>query len=49
MVWVRKHIRQINIAGASLLILLGLAMVTGVWNLLVAQFQAVISGYLPAL
>ncbi|MEN9752845.1 MAG: hypothetical protein RL670_536 [Actinomycetota bacterium] len=49
MTWVRKHIRQINVAGASLLILLGLAMVTGVWNLLVAQFQAVISGYLPAL
>ncbi|MEN9752895.1 MAG: hypothetical protein RL670_586 [Actinomycetota bacterium] len=47
--WVRKHIRAINIFGATLLILLGLAMVSGLWNFLVSQFQVVISGYLPAL
>ncbi len=47
--WVKRHIRQINIVGASLLILLGLAMVTGVWNLIVTSLQEAIVGYLPAL
>jgi cytochrome c-type biogenesis protein len=47
--WVKKHIRQINIAGASLLILLGVAMVTGLWNLIVTSLQEAIVGYLPAL
>jgi cytochrome c-type biogenesis protein len=47
--WVKRHIRQINVAGAWLLIALGLALLTGVWNLVVSQFQEVIVGYLPAL
>ena len=47
--FVRKHIRGFNLAGGGLLILLGLLLVTGLWDTLVASLQAVISGFLPAL
>lgn len=41
--FVRRHIRAVNIIGGVLLILLGLAMVTGVWGMLMAALQGVIA------
>jgi cytochrome c-type biogenesis protein len=47
--FVRKHIRQFNIAGGMLLVLLGLLLVTGVWNNVIEWIQVVNSGFVPAL
>ena len=47
--FVRKHIRAFNIAGGSLLIVLGLLLVTGLWNSVIEYFQVVNSGFFPAL
>lgn len=47
--WVKRHIRAINIAGGVLLILVGVLLVTGVWNALLSNLQAVIDGFIPAL
>lgn len=47
--FVRKHIRAFNIAGGSLLIVLGLLLVTGLWNNVIEYFQVVNSGFFPAL
>lgn len=47
--WVKRHIRVINIVGGALLILVGLLLVTGLWNLWIYEFQAVILGFVPAL
>jgi cytochrome c-type biogenesis protein len=47
--WVKRHIRVVNIVGGVLLIVVGLLLVTGVWNALLFQFQAVIDGFVPAL
>ena len=47
--FVRKNIRVFNLIGGGLLVMLGLLMATGIWNLLIAQIQEAIVGYLPAL
>jgi cytochrome c-type biogenesis protein len=47
--WVKKHIRLVNIIGGSLLVLIGLLMVTGLWGIAMSEFGAVIDGFLPAL
>lgn len=47
--WVRKHIRAINLLGGGLLILLGLLLITGIWQSVVFWLQEVTSGFLPAL
>lgn len=47
--WVRRHIRLINIIGGSLLILIGLAMVSGLWTIWIYELQAVIDGFVPAI
>jgi len=47
--WVKRHIRVVNIVGGVLLIVVGLLLVTGLWNALLFQFQAVIDGFVPAL
>lgn len=47
--FVRKHIRAFNLAGGGLLIVLGLLLATGLWNLLITQVQEAVVGYLPAL
>ncbi|MFC0680014.1 cytochrome c biogenesis CcdA family protein [Lysobacter korlensis] len=47
--WVRRHIRAVNIAGGSLLIVVGLAMVTGLWQIVLSRLGAVIGGFVPAL
>lgn len=48
--WLKRHIRVINIVGGSFLILIGLLMVSGVWQILINQLQgAVIGNFVPAL
>jgi cytochrome c-type biogenesis protein len=47
--FVRRHIRAFNIGGAILLILLGLLLVTGLWNLVIEYFQVVNSEFFPAI
>jgi cytochrome c-type biogenesis protein len=41
--WLRKHIRLVNIIGGSLLILVGIAMVSGLWRLFMSTIAAVIN------
>ena len=47
--WVKKHIRAFNLAGGTMLVILGLLMVTGLWNEVVSFSQVVFSGFIPAL
>jgi cytochrome c-type biogenesis protein len=42
--FLRKHIRAVNIVGGVLLVILGLAMVTGVWGAWMSSLQGVMSG-----
>lgn len=42
--FLRRHIRTINIAGGTLLILIGVLMVTGVWSAWIYSLQALIGG-----
>ena len=46
--FVRRNIRAFNVAGGALLMVLGLLLATGIWNVLVAQLQEVLSGFIPA-
>lgn len=43
--WMRRHVRAINIAGGAMLILIGLLMVTGVWDLIMNEMQGWIAAY----
>jgi len=47
--WMRRNIRTINIVGGALLILIGVLMVTGVWQAMTLSLQAVIGGFVTAL
>lgn len=47
--WMKKHIRTINIIGGALLVLVGLAMVTGLWRLFISSLGSVIGGFETAL
>lgn len=47
--WARRHARWIMHAGGSMLILLGLLQVTGVWTSLIARLQGLIAGWTPPL
>ncbi|MBX9472407.1 MAG: cytochrome c biogenesis protein CcdA [Chryseoglobus sp.] len=42
--WLKRNIRVINIIGGALLIVIGLMMVTGLWQLFVSSLSAVIGG-----
>jgi cytochrome c-type biogenesis protein len=42
--WLKKHMRAINIAGGVVLMAIGTAMVSGVWQMWMSSLQAVISG-----
>lgn len=42
--WLKRNIRVINIIGGALLILIGIAMVTGLWQQFVSSLGAVIGG-----
>jgi cytochrome c-type biogenesis protein len=43
--FVKLHIRKFNIAGGVVLMLLGILMVTGIWNLFASWLQAEVIGY----
>jgi len=45
----RRHIRAINIAGGVVLIVIGMLMVTGLWSVWMADLQAMIGSYVPAI
>jgi cytochrome c-type biogenesis protein len=47
--FLRRHVRAINIGGGILLILIGVLMVTGLWNLIIVSTQAAIGEYVTAL
>ena len=50
MTWLRRHIRLINIIGGSVLVVLGVLMVSGVWRTLMSGFLAEVNrGFFPAL
>ncbi|MDQ1124557.1 cytochrome c biogenesis CcdA family protein [Microbacterium trichothecenolyticum] len=42
--FIRRHIRVVNVIGGVLLVVLGLAMVTGVWGAWMSSLQGVIGG-----
>jgi cytochrome c-type biogenesis protein len=42
--WLKKHIRAINITGGVILMAIGAAMVSGVWQMWMSSLQAVIGG-----
>ena len=47
--FVKRHMRAFNLAGGGLLILLGLLLATGVWNMLVALLQEAVAGFVPGI
>lgn len=47
--WLRRHIRTINLAGGVLLILIGVAMASGLWTSWIAGLQELIGGYVPTI
>jgi cytochrome c-type biogenesis protein len=42
--WLKRHIRAINITGGVILMAIGTAMVSGVWQMWMSSLQAVIGG-----
>ena len=47
--FVKKHLRAFNIFGGALLILLGMALATGIWTEIATWLQGVFGVFLPAL
>jgi cytochrome c-type biogenesis protein len=48
--WLRRHIRLVNIIGGAILIVIGLLMVTGIWNEFLSVWLAGVNhGFKPAL
>lgn len=47
--WLRRNIRIINIVGGILLVVIGLLMVTGLWQAMISALGAVIGAFVPAL
>jgi cytochrome c-type biogenesis protein len=47
--FVKRHIRKFNLAGGALLMLLGAAMVTGLWNSFIVLVQEVTIGFIPGI
>lgn len=43
--WLRTHVRTIQIAGGVLLVIVGLALATGLWGELVTELRAPIAGF----
>jgi cytochrome c-type biogenesis protein len=41
----RRHIRGINLAGGAVLVVIGVLMLTGVWNIAVSTLQSSLVGY----
>lgn len=49
MAFFKRHIRTVNIIGGSLLIVIGVLMVSGLWTLLIYQLQGGILNFVPAI
>ena len=47
--WLRRNIRIVNIMGGLVLVLIGLLMVTGLWQAMISALGAVIGAFVPAL
>lgn len=47
--WLRRNSRRIQIAGGALLVVVGVALLTGVWNGLLVGLQTAVTGFTPAL
>jgi cytochrome c-type biogenesis protein len=47
--WLKRHIRTINLVGAGLIILIGVLMVAGVWQLFVSYIGSILPGYVAPL
>ncbi len=47
--FIKRHVRTINIIGGVLLIVIGLLLATGLWNVWMSALQAVIGSYVPSL
>lgn len=47
--WMSRHMRQVNQLGGVLLVIVGLAQVTGLWSSAMAELQVVIGGWQPPL
>lgn len=45
----RRHIRAINLTGGIIMIVIGLLMVSGIWNYLMSSLQGVIDSVVPPL
>lgn len=47
--WLKRNIRIVNLAGGGLLVLIGIAMVTGLWTAFISSLGAVIGSFVPAI
>ena len=48
--FLKRHIRLVNIIGGSLLILVGILMVSGLWQLLMSELGAAVNvGFIPVI
>ena len=47
--FLKRHIRSINLLGGALLILIGVLMVSGIWNAWLLDLQGVIGSFVPAI
>jgi cytochrome c-type biogenesis protein len=47
--WLRRHARAIQVGGGVMLVVVGLLLVSGVWNGLLAQVQVAVAGFIPVL
>jgi len=47
--WIKKRIRIVNIVGGTLLVIIGVLMVTGLWSLWMSELGGFINVFVPAL
>jgi cytochrome c-type biogenesis protein len=47
--FIKKHMLLINRIGAAMLILLGVLLVTGLWQIVIEFLLGVTSGFIPAI
>jgi cytochrome c-type biogenesis protein len=48
--FLRRHIRAVNIIGGAILVIIGILMVSGVWQLLMSELGAVVNGgFIPVI
>jgi cytochrome c-type biogenesis protein len=45
--WLRRHVRAVQVAGGTLLVLVGVLLLTGVWGVLIAELQVAVTGFTP--